>query len=138
MAEQLTRKAIDALIATAREGGPSQLELVDERERGLRIRAGKRAATWQLKIRLKSGEQSRIKLGEWPEMGISDARAAARKKRTAVDEGVNPNEQARAEVRQKAEQKRTQVLLSKAITQYDEDILEHHRSGKAEGKAQAR
>lgn len=135
MAEQLTRKAIDALIAAAKEEGSPQLELIDERERGLRIRAGKRSATWQLKIRLKSGEQSRIKLGEWPDMSISDARAAARKKRSAVDEGANPNEQAKADVREKAEKKRTQIPLSKAITQYDEEILAHHRTGTATRRA---
>lgn len=135
MAEQLTRKAIDALIAAAKENGSSQLELVDDRERGLRIRAGKRSAAWQLKIRLKSGEQSRIKLGEWPDMSISDARAAARKKRSAVDEGGNPNEQAKAEVRERVKQKRTQVPLSEALSQYDEEVLAHLRTGKATRRA---
>ena len=135
MAEQLTRKAIDALIAAAKEDGSPQLELVDDRERGLRIRAGKRSVAWQLKIRLKSGEQSRIKLGEWPEMSISDARAAARKKRSAVDGGANPNEQAKAEVRERAEQKRTQVPVSKALAQYDEEVLAHHRTGAATRRA---
>lgn len=135
MAEQLTRKAIEALIATAKEDGSSQLELIDERERGLRIRVGKRTATWQLKVRLKSGEQSRIKLGLWPEMGISDARVAARKKRTVVDEGVNPNERSRAEVRKEAEEKRTRIALSEAIGRYDEEVLANHRTGAATRRA---
>lgn len=135
MSEQLTRKAIEALIATAKEEGAAQLELIDERERGLRIRVGKRAATWQLKIRLKTGEQSRIKLGLWPEMGISDARVAARKNRTAVDEGANPNEKAREEVRQEVAEKRSRVTLSEVLRRYGEEVLCHHRSGDATRRA---
>jgi len=68
-------------------------------------------------------------------MGISEARAAARKKRAAVDQGANPNEESKAEVRLRAERKRTQIPLSKAISQYDEEVLAHHRTGQATKRA---
>ena len=77
MADLLNRQRIDGLINRARTVKGKQLELVDEREAGLRIRAGERSATWLLCIRLRNGKRSRIKLGAWPGMGISEARHAA-------------------------------------------------------------
>lgn len=46
IADLLNRQLIDGLIVRARTVKGRQLELVDEREAGLRIRAGERSATW--------------------------------------------------------------------------------------------
>ena len=74
MANSLNRQAIEGLIAHARTVKGKQFELQDDREAGLRIRAGERSATWLLCTRLRNGKRSRIKLGAWPAMGLSEAR----------------------------------------------------------------
>jgi hypothetical protein len=52
MAKGLNRLVIDTLVAEARAAVGKQLELIDDRESGLRIRAGERSATWILCVRL--------------------------------------------------------------------------------------
>ncbi len=49
---------IDGLINRARTVKGKQFELIDEREAGLRIRAGERSATWSLCVRLRNGKRS--------------------------------------------------------------------------------
>lgn len=134
MADVLTRNTIESLIARARVAD-SQEELIDAREPGLRIRAGKRTATWQLSVRLKTGERTRIKLGQWPEMGLSDARTAARKKRASILEGENPNQVLRAKVREAVIEKRKRVSLFEVLNRYEEEVLHYHRSGAATRRA---
>jgi hypothetical protein len=57
MAVSLNRQAIEGLVARARAVRGKQIELVDEREAGLRIRAGERSATWLLCTRLRNGKR---------------------------------------------------------------------------------
>jgi len=137
MTEALNRLSIDAAIARVRNGTVDQEELIDEREAGLRIRIGKRTATWQLVARLKSGARSRIKLGQWPEMGISDARKAARKERTAIDGGEDPNAVERAERHEQAEAAAAEAgtQLNTILEQYEKEVLNAHRTGAATYRA---
>ena len=101
--EALNKHSIDALVMRARSVAGKQFELIDDRETGLRIRAGERSATWMLGTRLANGKRSRIKLGVWPSMGISDARKAAQAKKLEVAQGIDPNETKREAVRQAAQ-----------------------------------
>lgn len=135
MAETLTKKAIEALISQARNGGKAQLELLDDREPGLRFRAGERSAGWSLLVRLKNGQRSRIKLGAWPGMGISDARTAAREKRLEIDKGNDPNEEKRTAVRAAALEARNRTTLTAVLDDYEALVLAQHRRGAATRRA---
>ncbi|MDP2955973.1 MAG: integrase family protein, partial [Longimicrobiales bacterium] len=66
-------------------------EHYDGREAGLGLRVspkGKRA--WFLRYRAPGGEQRRYALGEYPALGLSEARAAARDRRAEVSQGADP------------------------------------------------
>src|SRR3546814_12031269 len=93
MSTGLTKSEIEAVVAKAWGRKGPQLELIDQREPGLRFRAGERSAKWSLMIRLHTGARSRIALGSWPALSINDARAAAREARRKVEAGRNPNEE---------------------------------------------
>ncbi len=134
MTSVLTRNAIEALVIRAgRE--KIQLELSDEREPGLRLRAGKRSAVWLLIIRLKSGKRSRIKLGTWPGMGISEARCAAHAMRSQIVQGGDPNADKRAAAVEAAEEARRRVALKDVLDDYEKLVLKYHRSGAATRRA---
>ena len=131
----LTRQAIDALINRARATNGAQLELIDEREPGLRIRAGERSANWILNARLRNGKRSRIKLGPWPAMTIAEARANARDRKREIAEGVDPNaakREAREAMARAAEQ---QVTVGQAIERYAMQHLCQLRRGEATRRA---
>jgi integrase len=129
MPEALNKHMIDALIMRARSVSGKQFELVDDRESGLRIRAGERSATWLLSTRLHNGKRSRIKLGVWPAMGISDARKAAQAKKLAVSEGLDPNEAKREAVRQAALTAAARRTLGEVLDQYQKVKLVQLRGG---------
>lgn len=129
MPEALNKHMIDALIVRARSVSGEQFELVDDRESGLRIRAGERSATWLLSTRLHNGKRSRIKLGVWPAMGISDARKAAQAKKLAVSEGIDPNEAKREAVRQTALAAAARRTLGEVLDQYQKVKLIQLRGG---------
>jgi hypothetical protein len=77
MADSLNKQLIDRLIVRARTVKGRQLELVNERETGLRIRAGERSAAWLLCVRLRNGKRTRIKLGGWPAIPTRKAQAGS-------------------------------------------------------------
>lgn len=129
MAAILTKNAIEALIARAKNGADTQLELLDEREPGLRIRAGQRTTGWSLLIRLKNGQRTRVKLGSWPAMGIAEARVAAREARAEIEKGHDLNEQKRVAAREAALEVRNRTTLTDVLDLYEELILAQHRRG---------
>ena len=129
MAYSLNRQAIESLVARARTVKGKQLELADEREAGLRIRAGERSATWLLCARLRNGKRTRIKLGSWPAMGLSDAREAARLKRNEVIAGVDPNELKREQARAAARAAKAQRKLCDVLDDYERIKLSQLRAG---------
>lgn len=129
MAEVLNKHSIDALIVQARKSKGKQFELADHREAGLRIRAGERSTTWLLNARLKNGKRSRIKLGAWPSMGISDARKAAQVVKFDVASGSDPNEERRAALHQAAEAAANQRTLRDVLDLYQADRLSQLKRG---------
>ncbi len=129
MANGLNRQVIDALVAQARQTAGKQFELVDDRESGLRIRAGERSATWLLCVRLRNGKRSRIKLGSWPAMGISDARLAAQSKKNEVAAGFDPNEKKRDAARAAAQLASSRRTLQEVLDQYERSKLSELRRG---------
>lgn len=135
MATALTKTAIDALVARARGQKGPQLELIDDREPGLRIRAGERSASWSLSVRLKNGQRTRITLGAWPGMGIADARRVAQDKKREIAEGVDPNAAKRAAARAAEQAAKSRRSLSEVLDQYDAAKLAHLRRGAAVRRA---
>lgn len=129
MAASLTKNGIEALILRAKNGASGQLELRDDREPGLRIRAGQRSASWSYWGRLKNGQPTRIKLGSWPGMGIAEARAAAQEARAKVVQGHDLNEEKRVAAREAALEIRTRTTLKDVLDLYEELILAQHRRG---------
>ena len=119
MANSLNRQAIEGLIAHARTVKGKQFELQDDREAGLRIRAGERSATWLLCTRLRNGKRSRIKLGAWPAMGLSEARHAAQAKRLVVVSGADPNEERRQATREAVKAAKSSCSLRDVLDDYE-------------------
>lgn len=134
MSASVNRRAIETAIARARRER-TQIELLDEQEPGLRFRAGERSAGWSLLARLHNGKRSRIKLGAWPKMGISDARRAARTVRVRIDGGADPNAEKREAARAAAAEARNRRTLSEVLDVYDGHVLVHHRRGEGTRRA---
>lgn len=135
MATALTKTAIEALIARARGQKGPQLELIDDREPGLRIRAGERSVSWSLSVRLKNGQRTRITLGAWPGMGIADARKAAQDVRRKIDEGSDPNADKRAAAREAERAAKNRRSLADVLDQYEREKLANLRRGAAVRRA---
>jgi integrase len=129
MADVLQRMSIEALVSRARSTKGRQLELIDDRESGLRIRAGERSITWLLCVRLKNGKRSRIKLGVWPAMSAADARRAARAQKVDIAHGVDPNANNRSAALQAKTEALSKRTLRQALDRYEAEQLAHHRRG---------
>lgn len=129
MTSLITKQAIDAMAARAHRAGDVQLELVDDRVPGLRVRAGKRAVTWSLLVRLRNGKRSRVKLGDWPMMSIAEAREAARLYREQVSEGVDPNEVKQAEIEAVRRDYENRLTVKVALDKYEGIKLVQLRHG---------
>jgi integrase len=119
MSLTLTKLGIDAAVAKASKG--ERLELVDDREPGLRIRAGERGAKWSVLTRTPDGGRIRIPLGAWPALGIAEARKVAQDAKRQVEQGINPNEMRRAV--------RDHTKLGELLTAYDKAKLVHLKRG---------
>jgi integrase len=129
MAKPLNRQAIEAFIAATKAGQGERGELIDDREPGLRLRAGERSATWFLMVRLGNGKRTRIKLGGYPALGLSAARELARAKRFETVGGVDPNEVKRETKRQAVRKRETERKLGEVLDQYERQKLSQLRHG---------
>lgn len=95
MAVRLTETAINSAIRRVNETG-KMVELIDAATAGLRLRItprGRRA--WVVATRDAYGSLRRFPVGDYPEMGISDARARAAVVRADVKGGADPVADAR-------------------------------------------
>lgn len=95
MKVRLTETAIASATRKAAETG-KRLELADAGSKGLRLRVNPTGGRgWILGMRDAAGAPRRFTLGEYPAIGISEARDAARKLRERIREGFDPIEAAR-------------------------------------------
>ena len=129
MTSAITKQAINSLAARAHREGSGNHELVDDREPGLRLRAGQRAVTWSLLVRLKTGRRTRVTLGTWPAMSIADARRAAQEHRQQVIEGIDPNAERQAEVEAAQRERENRLTVRQALDKYDGIKLVQLRNG---------
>lgn len=95
MTVHLTVPAIDAAIRRARDTG-KLVELIDASTAGLRLRLSPRGKrSWVLAARDAWGSLRRFPLGEYPVMGIAEARTRAVVVRSEVKGGADPIAEAR-------------------------------------------
>jgi integrase len=86
---RLTETAIQTAVRNARAAG--RKDLSDAGLPGLRLRgAASGRAGWVLACRDQHGRMRRFPLGDWPRMGLSDAREEARSLRAQVRKGADP------------------------------------------------
>jgi len=107
----MQRDLNDAWLRTLETPTAGRVEIRDARVSGLILRmtsAG--AATWCIRTRTKDGKQTRLKMGTWPEMGITDARKAARKMLASVTLGADPAAERKAARAARAEESRLQTV----------------------------
>jgi len=95
MATRLTETAINRAIREAPDTG--RKDLADAGAPGLRLRVSPPSqrmaageARWVLACRDNAGAMRRFPVGQWPDMGVSDAREAARALRATVRAGADP------------------------------------------------
>jgi len=122
---RLTDASIRKIIADAATAG--RAELTDATTTGLKIRATRDGrAVWSIKLRDMTGKQIRINLGEYPVVGISDARREAAAARHKVrQEGVNPNVEkkaARVAARTPAAPPVPEMTLAALLVKYGEHV----------------
>jgi integrase len=87
MPEQLTETRIARAVREVAAGDNRQ-ELQDAGRRGLWLRVNKTGKpTWVLRVRHAGGQQRRIALGYYPQLGLADARRAADSMSVAVRQG---------------------------------------------------
>lgn len=92
MANKLSAKRLETL----RPSETGRIELTDSEQRGLKFRLTSRGvATWSLQLNVK-GRKRRYTIGEYPAIGLSEARKRAAKLRTEVNDGRDPIEEKRA------------------------------------------
>lgn len=85
----MARIITDAWVRSLDLGHGFKLEETDARSTGLRLRVSGSTVSWQLVMRNpRTGQQLRRKLGTFPAMLTSDARAAADRERTAIRDGT--------------------------------------------------
>ena len=130
----ISKRAIEALLVQARLAD-KQIELSDSQEPGLRIRAGKRSVNWVLNCRLHNGKRTRIKLGSWPAMDITEARVAAQKRRHEILDGADPNHARKKAAAIARQAKRAERCLSDVLDEYEETHLSSLRRGAATRRA---
>jgi integrase len=96
MAGHLTEAFITRAVREARDAATPK-ELSDPGQRGLWLRISKTGIkTWTLRARDHTGRLRSFVLGHHPELGLSEAREAARKLRVQVRDGADPTAQRRA------------------------------------------
>ena len=130
----ISKRAIEALLVQARLAD-KQIELSDSQEPGLRIRAGKRSANWVLNCRLHNGKRTRIKLGSWPAMDISEARVTAQKRRHEILDGADPNHARKKAAAMARQVERAGRCLSDVLDEYETKHVSSLRRGAATRRA---
>jgi integrase len=114
----LTETAIRKAMRDA-QAMRQRAEIADPDQPGLRLRIGVTGqASWVLGCRDPQGNARRFLLGNFPALGVRDAREAARTKREAVRQGADPIAEARAKRRAAADAKAGINTLASLVELY--------------------
>ena len=130
MTERLTSVSIEH--HHKRPPAKGRIELTDSQQRGLKFRVTSSGiATWSLQMSA-NGRKRRYTIGNYPAIGLAEARKRAVKLRTEVYDGHDPIE-AKREARRVAE---TQLTVRDAIEKYDRLHLKPNLKTAAERRRQ--
>lgn len=89
-------KLTDTKIKQAIRAATTRTELPDTQAVGLRLRISPGGrAVWVLAVKDTHGKARRFKIGDYPAIGLADARDEARKLKAEVAKGRDPVEEAR-------------------------------------------
>lgn len=123
----MTDSAIKALIKRY-AADDVRGELFDPGSKGLRIRPVKdgRSGVWSLQLRDQAGELTRFNLGEYPAIGIAEARRLAERTRHQVrQEGLDPNQirqDKRAAAQKEEEKLDPSYTLTGILDEYERQV----------------
>ncbi len=121
-----TRPLTPALLRHIKPPEQGQVEIADGGCRGLRLRVSQGGtATWVLGCRDSTGRARRFGLGEYPTVGLSEARELARRRRQEVKAGADPIAAAKAKRQQASDAKAGIGTLSAVLDAYAR--LEGHK-----------
>lgn len=87
---RLTKKMILDLMADSESHGK---QYYDDVQSGLSIYIGKKSATFYYQSWLPSGKRTRVKLGRFPALTVSQAREKAIGQARAINDGIDPNKE---------------------------------------------
>lgn len=90
MPSTTNQRLTDALIKSSKAVPGKRVELWDADVRGLCLRVSRNSKCWVYRYRNRDGRQPRLAIGEYPGLGLSDARDLARDLRNAVRQGRDP------------------------------------------------
>jgi len=121
--ERLTRRAIEGLDAGR--------EIRDHEVPGLSCWRSQVARGWCLTYRSpRSGRRRRLHLGSYPDLGVGEAREAARAWRARIAQGIDPRDEAGPPPRP--------LTIAEAFRRYREERLADHRRGQEAARAMQR
>ncbi len=126
----LTETAIRAALQRAKEEGVRR-DLADAATAGLRLRVTPTGTgTWVLACRDKDGAMRRFRVGDWPTMGIAQARREAQDLRADVRKGADPIADARRQREEAAKPKDEPVTLRGLLDAYEMIAVPGKKGGK--------
>jgi integrase len=106
-----------------------QVEHVDGACPGLRLRLSRSVATWCLNVRDADGKMRRFTVGQWPAMGLAQAREAARTMRGDVKAGrADPVKEARARRQASRDAEHGVGTLGALLDSYEAQVGSKRRS----------
>ena len=123
MVTEMTAQSVNAL-----QSREKRYIVRDANVSGLELRvAPDGTKTWSLRYRNLEKQQRRLKLGEYPRMGLADARKQANKELRKVDGGIDPQAERQA-ARDALERERAAMELAKrdSIEALCEGYIERH------------
>lgn len=132
---KFTQRKIESLIA---QRHTKRVSYTDPAWPGLHLIVGPRGGVWYFFKRI-DGKQTRLRLGDWPTLGIAQARAQARDLEVAAEEGKHPKaELARqAEAASKSRQRDRAAMVKVLAAHWQQERWPHLAAKTRESYEQA-
>jgi integrase len=104
--------------------------LIDPSCPGLRLRVGKITRSWRYRYRTHAGQLRQVRLGRYPSVSLGEARQRWQRARGQRDDGVDPKEARKVELRAAAEETARAVTVAQLIENYLREHVEPSRKAK--------
>ena len=123
---QFTQKGVEAVTRVTPK---ARTDYTDTATRGLTLRVGPRGASWYFLRRI-DGRLVRVKIGDWPGVGIAKAREQVATIQDQVDQGKHPTA---VQARQRSEKQHARAVdQARVFEKVVEAWQEHHLPGLAD------